>query len=69
MTESRDCEYSVYDMSVSGEIRRIADVRASSYKDALREARRLLPDGPGELRTCGQVICRFGRSKPFLLQK
>jgi hypothetical protein len=56
-------------MSVSGEIRRIADVRASSYKDALREARRLLPDGPGELRTCGQVICRFGRSKPFLLQK
>lgn len=69
MTASDECDYSVYDMSVSGEVRRIAEVRASTYRQALQAARQLLPDGPGELRADGGVICRFGRSKPFMLQR
>jgi hypothetical protein len=69
MTASTGCDYSLYDLSVSGEVRRIAEVRASTYRQALHEARRLLPDGPGELRVDGRVICRFGRAKPFMLQR
>lgn len=68
MTNDGDCGYAVYDMSVGGEIRRVAEVQAATYREALREARRLLPDGPGELRRGGQVICRFGRAQPFMLR-
>jgi hypothetical protein len=66
---SDECDYSVYDMSVSGEVRRIAEVRASTYRQALQVARRVLPDGQRESRADGRVICRFGRRKPFMLQR
>jgi hypothetical protein len=67
MTQATDEPYTIYDLSTSGEVRRIAEITAANYREALKEARRLLPHGPGEIRTNGRVVCRFGRTQPFML--
>lgn len=60
--------YQVYEALPFGAISIAAEIHAQSDSDALKQARVLLPDGPGELRHAGRVICRFGRAQPFMLQ-
>ena len=59
--------YSVYESHAFGTFRRAGDVEASSDREALKRAREVLPDGPGEIHKSGRVIYRFGRSATFLL--
>jgi hypothetical protein len=60
--------YSVYESSRLGSVRIAAELDAPSDREALKLAREILPNGPGELRESGRVVCRFGRSGAFLLQ-
>lgn len=60
--------YLVYEASPFGVIRVTAQVEAASDRDALKQARQLLPDGPGELRAGARVVCRFGRAGGFMLR-
>ncbi len=60
--------YLVYQATPFGAVSIAAELDAPSDSEALRQARIILPDGPGELRENGRVVCRFGRSRSFLLQ-
>jgi hypothetical protein len=64
----RSMRYSVYESFAYGRLSRAAELEASSDREALKQAREILPHGPGELRESGRVVCRFGRSSGFLLQ-
>ena len=63
----RHMRYSVYESHAFGTFRRAADVEATTDREALKRAREVLPDGPGEVHKSGRVIYRFGRSATFLL--
>lgn len=54
--------YSVFELSALGSIRLAAEFAAVSDSEALREARRAVPFGSGELRQDMRVVCRFGRA-------
>jgi hypothetical protein len=54
--------YSVYESSPFGAVRVAGELDANSDREALQQARELLPDGPGELRQSGRIICRFSRA-------
>ena len=60
--------YSVYESSAFGSVRAAAVLEATSDRDALRQARDILPNGAVELREDGRIVCRFGRAGGFLLQ-
>ena len=60
--------YSVYESSPFGAVRVAGELDAASDRDALRQARQLLPEGPGELRQSGRVVCRFSRAGKFMLR-
>ena len=61
--------YSIYKSDPFGTVRIAGEVEAESDQEALKQARVILPDGAGELRQSMRVVCRFGRSSGFLLQK
>jgi hypothetical protein len=61
--------YLVFEAAPFGAVRIAGELEAASDQDALKQARKTLPHGPGELRQAGRVVCRFGRAKPFLLQR
>jgi hypothetical protein len=42
--------------------RAAAELDAASDREALREARRIVPHGSGELRQGYRTVCRFGRA-------
>jgi hypothetical protein len=52
--------YSIYEAVPFRMFRCAAHVEAETDQKALREARRLLPGGRGELRQEQRVVCRFG---------
>ena len=54
--------YQVAELSALGAVRVAAEFEAASDSEALREARRLVPFGSGELRQDGRIVCRFGRA-------
>lgn len=54
--------FTVYEYSAFGSFRAAAEVEAESDRDALREARRIVPHGTGELRHGTRIVCRFGRA-------
>jgi hypothetical protein len=54
--------YTVFELSAFGSIRIAAEFHALADSEALREARRLVPHGMGELRQGLRVVCRFGRA-------
>jgi hypothetical protein len=60
--------YSVYESSPFGAVRVAAVLEATSDRDALQQARAILPEGAGELREDRRVVCRFGRAVGILLQ-
>jgi hypothetical protein len=60
--------YQVYESLPFGAMCVAAEIRAQDDSEALKMARILLPDGPGELRHDGRVVCRFGRAAPFMLR-
>ncbi len=60
--------YSVYESLRFGSVRVAAELDAPSDREALKLAREILPNGAGELRESGRVVCRFGRAPGFLLQ-
>jgi hypothetical protein len=60
--------YLVFEASAFGVVRQAAVIEAVSDKDAMRQARQILPNGPGELRQGNRVICRFGRSDGLMLR-
>ena len=61
--------YAVFEARAFGPVRKAAELDASSDQEALKQARRILPDGPGELREKGRVVYRFGRSDGFSLKR
>ncbi len=60
--------YSVFQFSASGTVQVAAELHAATDREAMKQARQLLPEGAGELRESGRVVCRFGRSGGFLLK-
>jgi hypothetical protein len=52
----------VLELSAFGSVRIAAEINAQADKEALREARRLVPYGMGELRQGMRIVCRFGRA-------
>jgi hypothetical protein len=60
--------YRVYEASAFGCVRLAAELDAETDREALKQAREVLPHAPGELRERERVICRFGRTGGFLLQ-
>jgi hypothetical protein len=60
--------YSVYESSPFGAVRVAGELDAASDREALKQARELLPEGPGELRQSGRVVCRFSRAGKFMLR-
>ncbi len=67
MTEAtlRTCpvlRYTVSEYSAFGLFRVVAELDAGSDREALREARRIVPHGSGELRQGYRTVCRFGRA-------
>jgi hypothetical protein len=54
--------YTVFELSALGSIRIASEFDAQTDKEALREARRLVPHGMGELRQGGRIVCRFSRA-------
>jgi hypothetical protein len=61
--------YFVYEALPFGSVRAAGELEASSDREALKQARSMLPFGPGELRESGRVVCRFGRSGGFLFRR
>lgn len=59
--------YSVYEWSAFGAVRLVDTITATSDCDALKQARKLLPQRPGELRNGARTVCRFGTSGGFML--
>lgn len=60
--------YAVYEAVPYGKVRVAAVIEATTDREALKEARKVLPNGAGELREDGRIVCRFGRAGSFLLQ-
>ena len=60
--------YIVYEASAFGVVRQAGMLDATSDQEALKQARRVLPDRPGEVRQGNRVICRFGRANGLMLQ-
>ena len=54
--------YTVFELTALGSIRIASELHAPTDKEALREARRLVPHGMGELRHGGRIVCRFSRA-------
>lgn len=61
-------QYDVYEYAPFGTVRVAATIEAASDREALKQARGILPGGAGELREDQRVICRFGKVAGFLLQ-
>lgn len=61
--------YSVYEAAAFGSVRIAGVLEADSDRDALKQAREIIPAGAGELRQDQRVVCRFGRTDSFLLQR
>jgi hypothetical protein len=61
--------YAVYEASPFGADRLAALVEAGNDREALKQARMLLPDVPGELRAGERIVCRFGRAGSFMLRR
>jgi hypothetical protein len=57
-----DLRYTVFELSAFGSMRIAAELDAQADDEALREARRLVPHGMGELRQGMRTVCRFGRA-------
>lgn len=54
--------YAVFELSAFGSMRLAGEFESSSDAQALREARKLVPYGTGELRHGHRIVCRFGRA-------
>jgi hypothetical protein len=54
--------YTVFEYTAFGMFRAAAELDAASDREALREARRIVPHGSGELRQGYRTVCRFGRA-------
>jgi hypothetical protein len=67
MAETR-MRYSVYETAAFGSVRVAAVVEADCDRDALKQARAMILTGAGELRQDMRIVCRYGRSAPFLLR-
>ena len=64
----RIMRYLVYEASPFGADKLAAQVEAGTDQEALKQARMLLPDAPGELRAEERLVCRFGRAGSFMLR-
>jgi hypothetical protein len=53
--------YAVYESEPFGTVRVAAMLEAPSDREALKQAREILPNGAGELREGGRIVYRFGR--------
>ncbi|HEY8591392.1 MAG TPA: hypothetical protein VIL42_00835 [Sphingomicrobium sp.] len=60
--------YSVFETRACGVFAKAGDLDAATDSEALKKARRMLVSGAGELRQDMRIVCRFGRTEPFMLR-
>jgi hypothetical protein len=60
--------YSVFETLPFGAFIKAGEVDAVSDAEALKRARNILSAGAGELRQDTRIVCRFGRTEPFILR-
>ena len=67
-TSTKLVRYSVYESAAFGALRIAGEAQAITDREALKQAREILPQGAGELREGGRVVCRFGRAETSQLR-